>query len=398
MATENLRVVKFGGTSVGNLDRISHVANMVKNMTHESKVVVVVSAMAGETDRLINLAKSVSENPSERDLDQLLATGELVSASLVSIALNKIGVKAVSLASHQVKIVTNSEFTSAKIIDISADKLIELLNEGIVPVVAGFQGVDSEGNITTLGRGGSDTTAVALACALKERFPDIVCEIYTDVDGVYSVDPRVVANGKKLPYVSYEEMLELASSGAKVLHPRSVALASKYNLPVLVKSSFAQASGTLVSKNGMEDMPVIGISVDRDQCLLSMCLDSYDKVLAVFEQLKSVVIDVISLVKLSDRFSVGLTVSRGVKTDALKALGSMLVVPETETNCAKITLVGIGMITQSGVAKRALQRLHSAGVAVLAVSTSEVKISVVINLEDVEKACAELAKEFDLLT
>lgn len=398
MATENLRVVKFGGTSVGNLDRISHVANMVKNMTHESKVVVVVSAMAGETDRLINLAKSVSENPSERDLDQLLATGELVSASLVSIALNKIGVKAVSLASHQVKIVTNSEFTSAKIIDISADKLIELLNEGIVPVVAGFQGVDSEGNITTLGRGGSDTTAVALACALKERFPDIVCEIYTDVDGVYSVDPRVVANGKKLPYVSYEEMLELASSGAKVLHPRSVALASKYNLPVLVKSSFVQGSGTLVSKNGMEDMPVIGISVDRDQCLLSICLDSYDKVLAVFEQLKSVVIDVISLVKLSDRFSVGLTVSRGVKTDALKALGSMLVVPETETNCAKITLVGIGMITQSGVAKRALQRLHSAGVAVLAVSTSEVKISVVINLEDVEKACAELAKEFDLLT
>lgn len=398
MATENLRVVKFGGTSVGNLDRISHVANMVKNMTHESKVVVVVSAMAGETDRLINLAKSVSENPSERDLDQLLATGELVSASLVSIALNKIGVKAVSLASHQVKIVTNSEFTSAKIIDISADKLIELLNEGIVPVVAGFQGVDSEGNITTLGRGGSDTTAVALACALKERFPNIVCEIYTDVDGVYSVDPRIVANGKKLPYVSYEEMLELASSGAKVLHPRSVALASKYNLPVLVKSSFVQGSGTLVSKNGMEDMPVIGISVDRDQCLLSICLDSYDKVLAVFEQLKSVVIDVISLVKLSDRFSVGLTVSRGVKTDALKALGSMLVVPETETNCAKITLVGIGMITQSGVAKRALQRLHSAGVAVLAVSTSEVKISVVINLEDVEKACAELAKEFDLLT
>lgn len=398
MATENLRVVKFGGTSVGNLDRISHVANMVKNMTHESKVVVVVSAMAGETDRLINLAKSVSENPSERDLDQLLATGELVSASLVSIALNKIGVKAVSLASHQVKIVTNSEFTSAKIIDISADKLIELLNEGIVPVVAGFQGVDSEGNITTLGRGGSDTTAVALACALKERFPDIVCEIYTDVDGVYSVDPRVVANGKKLPYVSYEEMLELASSGAKVLHPRSVALASKYNLPVLVKSSFVEAAGTLVSKNGMEDMPVIGISVDRDQCLLSICLDSYDKVLAIFEQLKSVVIDVISLVKLSDRFSVGLTVSRGVKTEALKALGSMLVVPETETNCAKITLVGIGMITQSGVAKRALQRLHSAGVVVLAVSTSEVKISVVINLEDVEKACVELAEEFDLLT
>lgn len=398
MATENLRVVKFGGTSVGNLDRISHVANMVKNMTHESKVVVVVSAMAGETDRLINLAKSVSENPSERDLDQLLATGELVSASLVSIALNKIGVKAVSLASHQVKIVTNSEFTSAKIIDISADKLIELLNEGIVPVVAGFQGVDSEGNITTLGRGGSDTTAVALACALKERFPDIVCEIYTDVDGVYSVDPRVVANGKKLPYVSYEEMLELASSGAKVLHPRSVALASKYNLPVLVKSSFVEAAGTLVSKNGMEDMPVIGISVDRDQCLLSICLDSYDKVLAIFEQLKSVVIDVISLVKLSDRFSVGLTVSRGVKTEALKALGSMLVVPETETNCAKITLVGIGMITQSGVAKRALQRLHSAGVAVSAVSTSEVKISVVINLEDVEKACVELAEEFDLLT
>lgn len=398
MATENLRVVKFGGTSVGNLDRISHVANMVKNMTHESKVVVVVSAMAGETDRLINLAKSVSENPSERDLDQLLATGELVSASLVSIALNKIGVKAVSLASHQVKIVTNSEFTSAKIIDISADKLIELLNEGIVPVVAGFQGVDSEGNITTLGRGGSDTTAVALACALKERFPDIVCEIYTDVDGVYSVDPRVVANGKKLPYVSYEEMLELASSGAKVLHPRSVALASKYNLPVLVKSSFVEAAGTLVSKNGMEDMPVIGISVDRDQCLLSICLDSYDKVLAIFEQLKSVVIDVISLVKLSDRFSVGLTVSRSLKTEALTALGSMMVVPETETNCAKITLVGIGMITQSGVAKRALQRLHSAGVAVLAVSTSEVKISVVINLEDVEKACVELAEEFDLLT
>lgn len=398
MATENLRVVKFGGTSVGNLDRISHVANMVKNMTHESKVVVVVSAMAGETDRLINLAKSVSENPSERDLDQLLATGELVSASLVSIALNKIGVKAVSLASHQVKIVTNSEFTSAKIIDISADKLIELLNEGIVPVVAGFQGVDSEGNITTLGRGGSDTTAVALACALKERFPDIVCEIYTDVDGVYSVDPRVVANGKKLPYVSYEEMLELASSGAKVLHPRSVALASKYNLPVLVKSSFVEAAGTLVSKNGMEDMPVIGISVDRDQCLLSICLDSYDKVLAIFEQLKSVVIDVISLVKLSDRFSVGLTVSRSLKTEALTALGSMMVVPETETNCAKITLVGIGMITQSGVAKRALQRLHSAGVVVLAVSTSEVKISVVINLEDVEKACVELAEEFDLLT
>jgi len=244
-----LIVQKYGGTSVGDIERIKNVAKrIVETKRAGNDVVAVVSAMAGETDRLINLAYKLTPDPDLRELDVLISTGEQVSTALVAMAIISLGYKAVSLQNHQIKIVTDSSFTKARIRKIDAYKLNALLDQGIIPVIAGFQGIDEEGNITTLGRGGSDTTAVAIAASLMDYRNDIICEIYTDVDGVYTADPNIVPDAKKLDEISYEEMLELAVSGAKVLQARSVGLAMKYNIPLYVKSSFTDSEGTLITK------------------------------------------------------------------------------------------------------------------------------------------------------
>ncbi len=264
-----LIVQKYGGTSVGTVERIRLVAERVIEAKKDGNdVVVVVSAMAGETDRLIGLAYEIAERPDEREYDVLVATGEQVSIALLAMAIRSMGYKAVSLLGFQVKIVTSSDFTKARIISIDSEKVTAALKDGAIVIIAGFQGVDLQGNVTTLGRGGSDTTAVAMAAALNAT----VCEIYTDVEGVYTTDPAICSNARKLQRITYDEMLEMASLGAKVLQTRSVELAKKYNVPVHVRSTFTHTSGTMVTKEDahMEKVVVSGITYNKNEAKITI--------------------------------------------------------------------------------------------------------------------------------
>jgi len=400
-----LIVQKYGGTSVANLDRIRNVAERVaeyKRAGHD--LVVVVSAMAGETDRLINLAKSITENPPLRELDMLVSTGEQVTSALLAITLQAMGYKARAFLGYQIPIYTTDLFTKARIKEIKVDTIKSALARGEIVVVAGFQGVTEEGDITTLGRGGSDTTAVALAAALKAD----LCEIYTDVEGVYTADPRIVPKARKLAKVSYEEMLEMASSGAKVLEMRSVELAMIYKVPLVVRSSFSRANGTLITEEDeeMEKVLVSGITYNRNEARISIygVPDVPGVAAKIFGPIgdAGIIVDmIIQTARPDGKADLTFTVPR---TDFKQAMEIVKKIAEElkaervegDDTIAKVSIIGAGMRTHSGVATKMFETLAKHGINIMMISTSEIKISCVIDEKFTELAVRALHEAFQL--
>jgi len=401
-----LIVQKYGGTSVGTIERIRAVARRALATQRKGhRVVVIVSAMAGETNRLLGLAKQISERPDERELDVIASTGEQVSVALVALAIQAEGGKAVSLLGHQVRILTDSAFARARIQDIDARVIGSALEEGKIAVIAGFQGVDAQGNITTLGRGGSDTSGVAVAAALKAD----VCEIYTDVDGVYTADPNVVKNARKVDRISFEEMLELASLGAKVLQIRSVEFGMKFNVPIHVRSSFNDNEGTWVvpEDKAMESVLVSGVTATRDEAKITMhgISDQAGIQAMVFRPLAAagIVVDVIVQAYVEGgRTNLTFTLPAAdlVRArDLLVKHCGHLCTPEnikTETNLSKVSVVGVGMRSHAGVALKMFEILARENIAVQLISTSEIKISCVIDAKYAELAVRSLHDGFEL--
>ncbi|OGQ33280.1 MAG: aspartate kinase [Deltaproteobacteria bacterium RIFCSPLOWO2_02_FULL_50_16] len=401
----SLVVQKYGGTSVGDPERIRNVARRVLETQKKGhQVVVVVSAMSGETNRLLDLATKVAQNPVGRESDVLVATGEQVTIALLSLAIQDMGGEAISFLAHQLHILTDSSFMKARIKSIDSTLIHQSLNQGKIAVVAGFQGIDPEGNITTLGRGGSDTSAVALAVALKADD----CEIYTDVDGVYTTDPRICPEAKKLDKISYEEMLEMASLGSKVLQTRSVELAAKYKIPLWVKSSFNQEEGTVVTQEDkdMEKVVVAGITQDLNEAKISVrhLADQPGIAARLFQPIaeNNINVDMIVQNVSEDGFTdITFTVP---KLDLKKALeivqrqknqiGSGKV--EADEKIAKISIVGVGMRSHAGVAGQMFKTLAAAGINIQMISTSEIKISVVIEQSLAKKAVQLLHQAFEL--
>jgi aspartate kinase len=401
-----LVVQKYGGTSVGDPERIKNVARRVlhtKNQGHQ--VVVVVSAMAGETDKLLRLAQQVTPNPDERELDVLVSTGEQVSIALLAISLKALGCDAKSYLGFQIKIATDSAFGKARITAIESEKIRDDLKNGRIVVVAGFQGVDEAGNITTLGRGGSDTTAVAVAAALKAD----VCEIYTDVEGVYTTDPNVCSKARKLTKISYDEMLEMASLGAKVLQIRSVEFAKKYNVPIHVRSSFNDNHGTIVCEEGreMERVVVSGVTYNKNEAKIeAMRLPDVPGVAAkLFKPIAdaNIVVDMIIQTSSTEKgyADVAFTVPKSdfVKTlqivkETLRVIGGKEVV--ADENIAKVSIVGVGMRSHSSVATQMFSALAKEGINIHMISTSEIKISCIIDSKYTELAVQALHDAFEL--
>jgi len=400
-----LIVQKYGGTSVANLERIRAVAERIisyKKQGHD--LIVVVSAMAGETDRLINLAKQITENPPLREFDLLVSTGEQVSSALLSITLQSMGYPSIALLGYQVPIYTTDLFTKAKIKEIKTEKIKECLSQGKIVIIAGFQGVTEKGDITTLGRGGSDTTAVALAASLKADF----CEIYTDVEGVYTADPRIVSKARKLKKISYEEMLEMASSGAKVLEMRSVELAMIYKVPLIVRSSFTNAEGTLITEEDeeMEKVLVSGITYNRNEARISIygVPDKPGIAAQIFGPVgeKGIVVDmIIQTARPDGKADLTFTVPRTDYKEALEIingvaqkLGAEKV--EGDNHIAKVSIVGAGMRTHPGVATKMFETLAKHGINIMMISTSEIKISCVIDEKYTELAVRALHEAFNL--
>ncbi|HEX5035848.1 MAG TPA: aspartate kinase [bacterium] len=397
-----LIVQKYGGTSVGDVDRIRNVAKRVlKTQAAGHQVVVVVSAMSGETNRLVDLANKISKDPDGREYDQLVSTGEQVTIALLALAIRDLGGQARSFLGHQVRITTDSAFSKARIKSIDASVIHDDLAKNHVVVVAGFQGIDPEGNITTLGRGGSDTTAVALAAALKAD-----CEIYTDVDGVYTADPRVVPNAKKLDKISYEEMLELASLGAKVLQIRSVEMAMKYKVPLWVKTSFEEVEGTVVTTEDkdMEKIVVSGVSADKNEAKIAVrrLADRPGIASQLFESLAGANINVDMIIQnvSEDGFTdLTFTIPKTDLKNALrlaesvgKEIGAGKV--ESADNIAKVSIVGVGMRSHSGVAAKMFTTLAQEKINIQMISTSEIKISVVVDDKQADAAVKALHKAF----
>ena len=401
-----LIVQKYGGTSVGDVERIRNVAKRVLNTKNEGhEVVVVVSAMAGETDRLIRLAQQVTPSPDEREMDVLVSTGEQVSIALLAIALKNMGAEAKSYLGFQIKIATDSAFGKARITAIESEKVLKDLRKGRVVVVAGFQGVDESDNITTLGRGGSDTTAVAIAAALKAD----VCEIYTDVDGVYTTDPNICPKARKLSKISYDEMLEMASLGAKVLQIRSVEFAKKYNVPVHVRSSFNDNPGTIVRKEDkeMEKVVVSGVTYNKNEAKIEIMRvpDVPGMAARIFKPLAdaNIVVDMIIQTSSTEKgcADVAFTVP---KSDFAKTLQ---IVKETikeysgkevksNEDIAKVSIVGVGMRSHSNVATQMFSALAQEGINIQMISTSEIKISCIIDSKYTELAVRALHDVFEL--
>ncbi len=397
-----LLVVKFGGTSVGSLERIYNSAKRVVEKLREGyKVVVVSSAMAGETDRLINLAKQIEPLPSERELDMLISTGEQQAIALFAMTLQKLGVPAVSLCGWQVPIITDKIHTKARIQKIGVQRLKNLLQEGYTPVVAGFQGVTEDWEITTLGRGGSDLSAVALAYALGAD-----CEIYTDVEGVFTADPRIVPNAKKIPVISYEEMLEMASLGAKVMQARSIEFAMKYGVRIHVRSSFSQSEGTWIvpEEEVMEKSVVRAITLERNESRITVVRvpDKPGIAYSIFKALGDahIVVDmIVQNVSHEGYTDMSFTVN---KSDAPKAeeivkrvaqsIGAKEVV--RDDRIAKVSVVGIGMRSSYGTAAKMFEVLYKNGINIMAISTSEIKISCLIEDKYGELAVRELHQAF----
>jgi len=401
-----LVVQKYGGTSVGDVERIRNVARRaLAAQKAGNEVVVVVSAMAGETNRLLKLTTDLARRPSQREQDVVVSTGEQVTVGLLALAIQELKGRARSFLGHQVRILTDSAFANARIKSIDDSKLRESLRGGEIAVVAGFQGIDEQGSITTLGRGGSDTTAVALAAALSAG----ACEIYTDVDGVYTTDPRICDKARKLDRISYEEMLELASLGSKVLQIRSVEFAMKYTVPLWVKSSFSEDPGTLVCEEdeSMEDVLVSGIAMTRDESrfVVRNVPDKPGIAAKVFGMLaqSGIVVDVIVQTPAHEdgRTDMAFTVGRLdiEKTNELvrkvaKQLGAGKV--EHEEGIAKVSVVGVGMRNHAGVAARMFQVLADEGVNIRVISTSEIKISCLIDEKYAELAVRALHDAFEL--
>ena len=392
-------VQKYGGTSVGTPARIKAVAQRVAaTRAAGNEVIVVVSAMAGETNRLLELAGAVSAQPDPRETDVLLATGEQASVALLAMALQDLQVPAQSFLGHQIRISTDSVFGKARIKAIDADNMREVVKQGRVAVVAGFQGVDEESNITTLGRGGSDTSAVAVAAAVKAD----VCEIYTDVDGVYTTDPRICPNARKLARVSFDEMLELASLGAKVLQIRSVEFAKRYNVPVHVRSSFSDVPGTWVveEESSMEDVLVTGVAHDLNEAKITLVRvpDRPGLAAKILTPIANahIVVDMIIQNASEEGFTdLTFTVPR---TDHQKALAMVKEVAaevgatgvKADTSIAKVSVVGLGMRSHAGVAARIFQVLAREGINIQMISTSEIKVSLVIDAKYAELAVRSL--------
>ena len=400
-----LIVQKYGGTSVANMDRIRNVARRVANTANEGNaLVVVLSAMAGETNKLVSLAQDANEFPVGREYDVVISTGEQVTIGLLALVLQDMGYKARSLLGHQVPIVTDSQFGSARIERIDTERIKKDVRDGTIVVIAGFQGIDPDGNITTLGRGGSDTTAVALAAALKAD----LCEIYTDVEGVYTTDPNICSDARKLKKISYDEMLEMASLGAKVLQTRSVEFAKKYEVPVLVRSSFTDADGTLVCKEDeeMEKVAVSGVTYNKDEAKISILRvpDRPGIAAKVFRPLSDEGINVDMIVQnISHDAHTDLTFTvsksdykkaiRLIK-DAAKDIEASDVVGDT--NIAKVSIVGAGMRSHAGIASRMFDIFAKEGINIQMISTSEIKISCVIDVKYTELAVRVLHEAFGL--
>lgn len=400
-----LIVQKYGGTSVGDVERIKNVARRsIQARDAGNQVVVVVSAMAGETNRLLKLVSQITDQPDEREQDQIVSTGEQVSIGLVAMAIQAQGAKARSFLGHQVRIVTDSTHSKARIKRIDGERVFESLRAGEIAVVAGFQGIDEQNNVTTLGRGGSDTTAVAIAAAIKAD----ACEIYTDVDGVYTTDPNVCPAARKLERVTYEEMLELASLGAKVLQIRSVEFAMKYKVPLWVKSSFSADPGTLVCEEdkSMEDVVVSGIAYDKNEAKIALhgVPDQPGVAAKIFGALDalSIVVDlIVQTPSVDGRTHLTFTVG---KTDLPKAREAMnRLAPdlqisgvECDESMSKVSIVGVGMRNHSGVAARMFQILSKEGINIDLISTSEIRVSCLIPYKHTELAVRALHTAFGL--
>ena len=400
-----LIVQKYGGTSVGSVELIQRVADRVAQTRQAGyDLVVVLSAMSGETDRLVRLASEVTPSPDEREMDMLLSTGERITIALLAMSLRGRGFNARSFTGRQVGIMTDGSHTKARIARVAADRIREALTEGVIPIVAGFQGINERSDVTTLGRGGSDLTAVALAAALKAD----QCTIYTDVDGVYTADPSIVPSARRLDKVSYEEMLELASLGAKVLQGRSVEFAARHNVPLVVQSSFKEGQGTRVANEDadMERMAVAGVTGDRNQAKLTIIgvPDRPGIAARVFGPVAeaNIIVDmIIQNVGQGSLTDISFTVPRADLGRAMSLV--QRVVKEIEAKSvevteaiAKVSLVGVGMRSHSGVASRMFEVLSREGINIMMISTSEIKISCVIDEKYLELAIRALHAAFGL--
>jgi aspartate kinase len=397
-----LIVQKYGGTSVGSVERIKSVARRVVAAKEAGNdLVVVVSAMAGETNRLVALAEQIAESPDERERDVLLASGEQVSSALLALAIKSLGFKARSFLAHQVRIETDRAYGKARIKSIDSRRVKQSLKEGEIVVVAGFQGVDQDDNITTLGRGGSDTSAVALAAALNAR-----CEIYTDVEGVFTGDPNICPAARKLDRITYEEMIEMASMGAKVLQIRSVELGMKFKVPIHVRSSFSEAEGTWVIEEDetMDEVLVSGVTYDKDEAKITLLAvpDRPGLAAQIFGPIAAanIVVDMI-IQNAGEAGTTDLTFTVP-KADYKKAVAVVEGMADSiqakgitvDPKIAKVSIIGVGMRTHAGVAARMFQALSAAGVNIEMISTSEIKVSVVIDEKNTERAVRALHKEF----
>lgn len=397
-------VQKYGGSSVGNIDRIKRVAKRIVSYRKKGfDVVVVVSALGDTTDELMDMAFKINKRPSEREMDMLISTGEQVSVSLLAMAIHKLGCEAISLTGSQVGIITDAHHTKARILDIDPKRIKNELRKGNIVIVAGFQGRSIHGEMTTLGRGGSDMTGVALAKILRAD-----CEIYTDVEGVYTADPRIVKDARKLDSISYEEMLELASLGAQVLQSRSVEVASKFNIPIHVRSSFSKKDGTRIIKEAkkMEEVMVRGVTANKDEAKVTIC-DVPDKpglAVKIFKALADADINVDMIIQNISRTGatdVSFTVNG---TDLNKTLKCSKEISDKigakgvtyDKNIAKVSVVGVGMKSHSGVASKMFKALASKKINIGMISTSEIKISCVIDKKKADDAVRAIHKEFKL--
>jgi aspartate kinase len=401
----SLIVQKYGGTSIGDIERIKRVAERIVQAKSEGHdLVVVVSAMAGETDRLLSLAAQVSDAPDERELDVIIATGEQISIGLLALAIQQRGHRARSFTGSQVRIQTDTAHTKAKILSVEVDRVRLALREGAIAIVAGFQGVTAEEEVTTLGRGGSDLTAVAMAAALKAD----LCEIYTDVDGVYTADPNLVPEARKLARISYDEMLEMASLGAQVLQARAVEYAKNYDVPVYVRSSFNAGQGTLVVREDveMEKVVVSGIAYNKNEAKITVLrvADRPGIAAKLFTRVAeaNIVVDmIVQNISQDGSTDISFTVPKPdypkamqIVTGVAKEIGAPQVVGDDKI--AKVSIVGVGMRTHSGVAARMFEALAGEKINIMMISTSEIKVSCVIDAKYAELAVRVLHDVFDL--